>query len=181
MARSRRHEWNDRYRDQVRHFWRGEQASLGPLATALAGSADLFAHRHRPLTRSINFITAHDGFTLADLVSHAHKHNAANGEANRDGTDANYAWNNGVEGPTDDPEILALRAQQERNFITTTLLSQGVPMICHGDELGRTQGGNNNGYCQDNEITWIDWAESDAALLGFTSTVSALPGGLTPA
>ena len=177
-------EWNDRYRDQVRHFWRGEQASLGPLATALAGSADLFAHRHRPLTRSINFITAHDGFTLADLVSHAHKHNAANGEANRDGTDANYAWNNGVEGPTDDPAILARRAADARALLATLLLSRGTPMLTMGDECGRSQGGNNNAYAQDNPTAWLDWAGMDQDLIGFTAaliearqTCPALHGG----
>ncbi len=123
---------------------------------------------------SINFVTAHDGFTLRDLVSYNEKHNDANGEGNNDGESHNRSWNCGVEGPTDDRTINALRARQERNFLTTLLLSQGVPMICHGDELGRTQGGNNNGYCQDNEITWIDWAEADAELLEFTRAVSAL-------
>jgi glycogen operon protein len=123
---------------------------------------------------SVNFVTAHDGFTLRDLVSYKEKHNEANGEDNNDGESNNKSWNCGAEGPTDDPEINALRARQQRNFLTTTLLSQGVPMISHGDELGRTQGGNNNGYCQDNQITWIDWAHADTALLEFTQTVSAL-------
>ncbi|CAN5687571.1 glycogen debranching protein GlgX [soil metagenome] len=167
-------EWNGKYRDTVRDFWRGEDASLGEFASRLTGSADLYEHTGRRPVASINFVTAHDGFTLLDLVSYNEKHNDANGEGNNDGESNNQSWNCGVEGPTDDPEILALRARQQRNFITTTLLSQGVPMLCHGDELGRTQGGNNNGYCQDNEITWIDWAAVDTGLLEFTQSVSAL-------
>ena len=123
---------------------------------------------------SINFVIAHDGFTLRDLVSYNEKHNEANGEDNNDGESHNRSWNCGVEGPTDDANINALRARQQRNFLTTLLLSQGVPMICHGDELGRTQNGNNNGYCQDNELTWIDWANADSGLLEFTRVVSAL-------
>ena len=167
-------EWNGKYRDTVRDFWRGESASLGEFASRITGSADLYAHSGRRPVASINFVIAHDGFTLRDLVSYNEKHNEANGENNQDGESHNRSWNCGVEGPTDDPEILALRARQQRNFIATMLLSQGVPMICHGDELGRTQFGNNNGYCQDNEISWIDWSTADAALIEFTKQVSAL-------
>ncbi|WP_197383358.1 glycogen debranching protein GlgX [Mycolicibacterium mengxianglii] len=167
-------EWNGKYRDTVRDFWRGEDASLGEFASRITGSADLYEHTARRPVASINFVTAHDGFTLRDLVSYNDKHNEANGEDNNDGESHNRSWNCGVEGPTDDPEIVALRAQQQRNFLTTLLLSQGVPMICHGDELGRTQGGNNNGYCQDNEITWVDWETADQALLEFAGTVSML-------
>ena len=167
-------EWNGKYRDTVRDFWRGEAATLGEFAYRLTGSADLYEHTARRPVASVNFVTAHDGFTLRDLVSYNEKHNEANGEDNNDGESDNKSWNCGAEGPTDDPEINALRGRQQRNFLTTTLLSQGVPMISHGDELGRTQGGNNNGYCQDNEITWIDWAHADTALLEFTRTVSAL-------
>ena len=167
-------EWNGKYRDTVRDFWRGEDASLGEFASRLTGSADLYEHTARRPVASINFVTAHDGFTLRDLVSYNEKHNEANGEGNNDGESNNSSWNCGVEGETDDPEILALRAQQVRNFITTNILSQGVPMICHGDELGRTQGGNNNGYCQDNEMTWIDWSTADRSLIEFTQSVAAL-------
>jgi isoamylase len=167
-------EWNGKYRDTVRDFWRGEAATLDEFAYRLTGSADLYERTARRPVASVNFVTAHDGFTLRDLVSYNEKHNEANGEDNNDGESNNKSWNCGAEGPTDDPEINALRGRQQRNFLTTTLLSQGVPMILHGDELGRTQGGNNNGYCQDNEITWIDWAHADTALLEFTRTVSAL-------
>ena len=167
-------EWNGKYRDTVRDFWRSEPATLDEFAYRLTGSADLYEHTARRPVASINFVIAHDGFTLRDLVSYNEKHNDANGEGNNDGESHNRSWNCGVEGPTDDPEILALRNRQERNFLTTLLLSQGVPMICHGDELGRTQGGNNNGYCQDNEITWIDWAAADTELLDFTREVSEL-------
>ena len=167
-------EWNGKYRDTVRDFWRGEAATLAEFAYRLTGSADLYEHTTRRPVASVNFVTAHDGFTLRDLVSYNEKHNEANGEDNNDGESNNKSWNCGAEGPTDDPEINALRGRQQRNFLTTTLLSQGVPMISHGDELGRTQGGNNNGYCQDNEITWIDWAHADTALLEFTRAVSAL-------
>ena len=167
-------EWNGKYRDTVRDYWRGEAATLDEFAYRITGSADLYEHTSRRPVASINFVVAHDGFTLRDLVSYNEKHNEANGEDNNDGESHNRSWNCGVEGPTDDPEILALRAKQERNFLTTLLLSQGVPMICHGDELGRTQGGNNNGYCQDNEITWIDWGNADPELIEFTRTVSAL-------
>jgi isoamylase len=167
-------EWNGKYRDTVRDFWRGEAASLGEFASRLTGSADLYEHTARRPVASINFVTAHDGFTLRDLVSYNEKHNAANGEDNNDGESNNKSWNCGAEGPTTDPDIIALRDRQQRNFLATTLLSQGVPMICHGDELGRTQNGNNNGFCQDSELTWINWAEADTALIEFTSAVSAL-------
>ena len=167
-------EWNGKFRDTVRDYWRGEPATLDEFASRLTGSADLYEHTGRRPVASINFVTCHDGFTLRDLVSYNEKHNDANGEDNRDGESHNRSWNCGVEGPTDDAEINELRARQQRNFIATTMLSQGVPMICHGDELGRTQGGNNNGYCQDNEITWMHWDEADADLIEFTGTVSAL-------
>ena len=136
-------EWNGKYRDTVRDFWRGEPATLGEFASRLTGSSDLYSNNNRRPTASINFVTAHDGFTLNDLVSYNEKHNEANGEGGRDGESHNRSWNCGVEGPTDDPEINALRAQQRRNFLTTLLISQGTPMISHGDELGRTQNGNN--------------------------------------
>src|ERR1700730_7573841 len=148
-------EWNGKYRDNVRRFWKGEAATLGEFASRLTGSADLYEATARRPVASINFVTAHDGFTLRDLVSYNEKHNEANGEDNNDGESNNKSWNCGVEGPTDDAEINALRSHQQRNFLTTTLLSQGVPMISHGDELGRTQNGNNNGFCQDNELTWV--------------------------
>jgi isoamylase len=167
-------EWNGKYRDTVRDFWRGEPATLDEFAYRLTGSADLYEGTGRRPVASINFVTAHDGFTLRDLVSYNEKHNEANGEDNNDGESHNRSWNCGVEGPTDDPEVDELRARQQRNFIATLLLSQGVPMICHGDELGRSQGGNNNGFCQDNEITWIDWQQADETLLDFTRAVSAL-------
>ncbi|HEY5249013.1 MAG TPA: glycogen debranching protein GlgX [Dermatophilaceae bacterium] len=169
-------EWNGKYRDTVRDFWRGEAASLGELASRLTGSSDLYEHSASSPIASINFVTAHDGFTLRDLVSYNDKHNAANGEGNKDGESQNRSWNCGIEGETDDPAINALRRQQQRNFLTTLLLSQGVPMIAHGDEIGRTQRGNNNVYCQDNEFSWIDWklAQSESQLLAFTSTVVSL-------
>ncbi|WP_251150864.1 glycogen debranching protein GlgX [Cellulosimicrobium sp. Marseille-Q4280] len=150
-------EWNGDYRDTVRDFWRGQSSTLPEFASRLTGSSDLYEHSGRKPIASINFVTAHDGFTLNDLVSYDHKHNEANGEDNKDGENHNRSWNCGVEGPTDDPEVRALRARQRRNFLTTLLLSQGVPMLAHGDEIARTQGGNNNGYCQDSEITWMDW------------------------
>ena len=161
-------EWNAEYRDTVRDYWRGEHASLPDLASRLTGSCDLYRADGRTPTASINFVTAHDGFTLRDLVSYDHKHNAANGEDNRDGSSHNRSWNCGVEGPTDDPEVLALRARQQRNMMATLLLSQGVPMLAHGDEIGRTQAGNNNVYCQDNELAWMNWASADQEMLGFT-------------
>jgi isoamylase len=150
-------EWNDRYRDTVRRFWRGDPGVLPELAARLAGSADLFDHRNRRPWASVNFVTAHDGFTLQDLVSYTEKHNEANGEQNQDGHDSNNGVNFGVEGPTDDPALRALRRRQRRNFLATLLLSQGTPMLLAGDEFGRTQGGNNNAYCQDNETSWLDW------------------------
>jgi isoamylase len=167
-------EWNGKYRDTVRDFWRGEDATIGEFAERITGSADLYQHSGRRPVASINFVTAHDGFTLNDLVSYNEKHNEANGEDNNDGESHNRSWNCGVEGETDDPEVLALRAQQRRNFIATLMLSQGVPMLLHGDELGRSQGGNNNGYCQDSELTWIDWADIDEGLLEFTKLVTKL-------
>ncbi|WKD57398.1 Glycogen debranching enzyme [Corynebacterium capitovis DSM 44611] len=156
-------EWNGKYRDTVRDFWRGEPSTLGEFASRLTGSSDLYQHNGRRPTASINFITAHDGFTLNDLVSYNEKHNEGNGEDNRDGESHNRSWNCGVEGPTDDPEIQQLRAQQRRNFLTTLLLSQGTPMISHGDEFARTQKGNNNAYCQDNELAWMNWDHLDIA------------------
>ncbi|MGE3509406.1 MAG: glycogen debranching protein GlgX [Vicinamibacterales bacterium] len=169
-------EWNGRYRDTVRRFWRGEGGTVSELATRLSGSNDLYASSGRRPYASINFVTAHDGFTLADLVSYNEKHNEANLEENRDGENHNLSWNCGVEGPTDDPAVLALRARQIRNFLATLLLSQGVPMISHGDELGRSQQGNNNAYCQDNEISWIDWRLTDEqrALFEFTAQLVRL-------
>jgi glycogen operon protein len=167
-------EWNGKYRDTVRDFWRGEPATLGEFAGRITGSPDLYEHSSRRPVASINFVTAHDGFTLRDLVSYNEKHNEANGEGNRDGESHNRSWNCGVEGDTDDLEILELRAQQRRNFLATTFLSQGVPMLLHGDETGRTQRGNNNGYCQDNDITWLDWSEVDEDLVDFTARVSQL-------
>jgi isoamylase len=163
-------EWNGKYRDTIRDFWRGQPATLPEFGSRLTGSSDLYQQDSRRPVASVNFVTAHDGFTLTDLVSYDHKHNEANGEDNRDGSDDNRSWNCGVEGPTDDPAILALRARQKRNFLTTLLLSQGVPMLLAGDEMGRTQQGNNNAYCQDNEISWVDWAvrdESDQQLLDY--------------
>jgi isoamylase len=167
-------EWNGKYRDTVRDFWRGEPATLGEYASRLTGSADLYETSGRRPVASINFVIAHDGFTLNDLVSYNHKHNQANGEDNNDGESHNRSWNCGAEGPTDDPNVNALRARQKRNFLATLLLSQGVPMIAHGDELGRTQLGNNNTYCQDSELTWIHWQEADEALIEFTASVARL-------
>ncbi|WAC66792.1 glycogen debranching protein GlgX [Agrococcus sp. SL85] len=167
-------EWNGKYRDEVRDFWRGEPTALGEFASRLAGSADLYEHSGRRPVASINFVTAHDGFTLRDLVSYNEKHNDANGEDGNDGESHNRSYNYGVEGPTDDPEILATRSRQQRNFLATLLLSQGVPMILHGDELGRTQHGNNNTYAQDSEIAWIDWSAIDHPLIEFTAAVAKL-------
>ncbi|MEV5748842.1 glycogen debranching protein GlgX [Actinoallomurus sp. NPDC052308] len=165
-------EWNGKYRDSVRDFWRGQPA-LQEFASRLTGSSDLYADDGRRPLASINFVTCHDGFTLHDLVSYDRKHNEANGENNRDGTDDNRSWNHGVEGETDDPEINALRARQQRNLIATLFLSQGVPMLSHGDELNRTQHGNNNAYCQDNELAWASW-DGDQDLVDFVRTVSEL-------
>ncbi|WP_340539279.1 glycogen debranching protein GlgX [Nocardioides sp. GXZ039] len=166
-------EWNGAYRDVVRDFWRGEPA-LGEFASRVAGSSDLYEHSGRRPVASINFVTAHDGFTMRDLVSYNEKHNEANGEDGRDGESHNRSYNHGVEGPTDDPEILAQRARAQRNLIATLLLSQGVPMLLHGDEFGRTQGGNNNTYAQDSEIAWMDWVDVDKPLMEFTAAVIAL-------
>jgi glycogen operon protein len=166
-------EWNGAYRDTVRDFWRGEP-NLGEFASRLAGSSDLYEQSGRRPYASINFVTAHDGFTLHDLVSYDEKHNEANGEDNNDGESHNRSWNHGVEGPTDDPEVLAFRAREQRNFLATLLLSQGVPMIAHGDELGRTQQGNNNTYAQDSEISWVDWEHADLPLVEFTAAVARL-------
>ncbi|MEU8233921.1 glycogen debranching protein GlgX [Actinoplanes sp. NPDC048967] len=166
-------EWNGKYRDTVRDFWRGEPATLAEFASRITGSADLYQDDGRKPFHSINFVTAHDGFTLNDLVSYNDKHNEANGEENRDGESHNRSWNCGTEGPTDDQQVLQLRAKQRRNFLATLMLSQGVPMISHGDELGRTQQGNNNAYCQDNEISWIDWDNADETLLEFTRKLTA--------
>jgi len=169
-------EWNGKYRDTVRDFWRGEPSTLGEFASRLSGSSDLYEHTGRAPIASVNFVTAHDGFTLADLVSFHEKRNEANGEDNRDGESWNRSWNCGAEGPTDDPAINALRGRQQRNFLTTLLLSQGVPMIAHGDELGRTQQGNNNVYCQDNELSWVNWEldETRTELLEFTQRLVRL-------
>ena len=150
-------EWNGKYRDTVRRFWKGDGGLIGEFAYRFSGSSDLYGTSGRQPYASINFVTAHDGFTLRDLVSYDQKHNEANGDENRDGTEDNLSWNCGVEGPSDDEAVNELRDQQKRNFLATLLLSQGVPMICGGDELGRTQQGNNNAYCQDNEISWYQW------------------------
>jgi isoamylase len=167
-------EWNGKYRDVVRDFWRGDNAALPEFASRITGSSDLYQADGRHPSASINFVTAHDGFTLADLVSYNDKHNEANGEGNGDGESHNRSWNCGAEGPTDDPEVRALRRRQQRNFLATMFLSQGVPMILGGDEMGRTQGGNNNAYCQDNEISWIDWSlkEENADLVALTSSLA---------
>jgi isoamylase len=160
-------EWNGRYRDTVRDYWRGADSTLADFAYRLTGSSDLYGRTGRRPYASVNFVTAHDGFTLTDLVSYDHKHNEANGEDNRDGTDDNRSWNSGAEGPTDDPEVGAIRERRRRALMTTLLLSQGVPMIRHGDEIGHSQDGNNNAYCQDNELSWLDWEHADADFLAF--------------
>ncbi len=169
-------EWNGKYRDAVRDFWRGQPDTLPEFASRLTGSSDLYETSGRRPVASINFVTCHDGFTLADLVSYDSKHNAANGEDNRDGTDDNRSWNCGVEGPAEDPSILELRARQQRNFLVTLFLSQGIPMLLAGDEIGRTQAGNNNAYCQDNELSWVDWSRAAAErdLLDFTRQLARL-------
>jgi isoamylase len=169
-------EWNGKYRDTVRDFWRGEPSTLAEFASRLTGSSDLYETSGRRPVASINFVTCHDGFPLADLVSYNGKHNEGNGEENRDGTDDNRSWNCGVEGPAEDPAIVELRARQQRNFLTTLFLSQGVPMLASGDEIGRTQGGNNNAYCQDNEVSWVDWsrAAGERDLLEFTQRLAEL-------
>jgi glycogen operon protein len=167
-------EWNGKYRDSMRAFWRSQPVGLGEFANRFCGSADLYSQARRRPTASVNLVTVHDGFTLRDLVSYNAKHNEANGEANRDGTDDNSSWNCGAEGPTADPQILALRARQSRALLTTLLLSFGIPMLLGGDELGRTQQGNNNAYCQDHELTWYDWSAADAELVAFTRQLLAL-------
>ncbi|MET0577477.1 MAG: glycogen debranching protein GlgX, partial [Ilumatobacteraceae bacterium] len=167
-------EWNGRYRDTVRDYWRGADRTLGDFAYRLTGSSDLYGRTGRRPYASINFVTAHDGFTLADLVSYDHKHNEANGEENRDGEDHNRSWNSGVEGPTDDRAVLELRDRRRRALLATLLLSQGVPMIRAGDEIGHTQHGNNNAYCQDNDISWLQWPDADRQLFEFCRSVIAL-------
>jgi len=166
-------EWNGMYRDCIRDYWRGAESMLAEFAGRFTGSADLYKDDRYP-TASINFVTAHDGFTLRDLVSYNEKHNEANGEENRDGESHNRSWNCGVEGDTDDEKVLRLRRQQMRNFIATLFLSQGVPMLLAGDEIGRTQKGNNNAYCQDNEISWLDWKNADKEMLAFTKKMIRL-------
>ena len=169
-------EWNGAYRDAVRRFVRGDAGLVGMVASRIAGSSDLYAHDHRLPCNSINFVTCHDGFTLHDLVSYDTKHNEANGEDNRDGSDDNLSWNCGVEGPTTDAAVMALRRRQAKNLLAVLLLSRGVPMLCAGDEVLRTQGGNNNAYCQDNELSWFDWSrlESQREMLNFTREMIAL-------
>jgi len=167
-------EWNDRFRDVVRSFWKGDEGMLPEIATRITGSADKFAWGGRRPWSSVNFVTAHDGFTLNDVVSYDDKHNEKNGEDNRDGTDNNHSWNHGVEGPTDDDEIRTLRERQKRNILATLMLSQGLPMLVAGDEFGRTQNGNNNAYCQDNEISWVGWGHDEAgtALIRFMRKIA---------
>ncbi|MFN8051544.1 MAG: glycogen debranching protein GlgX [Acidimicrobiales bacterium] len=167
-------EWNGRYRDDVRDFWRAQPGTIGDLALRLTGSGDIYSSNRRSPTASVNFVTAHDGFTLADLTAYNEKHNEANGEDNNDGETDNRSWNCGVEGPTDDPDVNALRDRQRRNLLGTLLLSAGVPMILGGDEIGRTQQGNNNAYCHDDELSWYDWEHADEHLLSFTKTAIAL-------
>ena len=165
-------EWNGKYRDTVRDFWRGEPSTLGEFASRITGSSDLYEKDGRRPVASVNFVTAHDGFTLRDLVSYNEKHNDANGEGNKDGENHNRSWNSGAEGDTADEAVLAIRARQQRNFLATVLLSQGIPMILHGDEIGRTQRGNNNVYAQDNELAWMSWESADPDLLAFTSRLT---------
>jgi glycogen operon protein len=167
-------EWNGKYRDAIRRYWKGDEWQVAELGYRLTGSSDLYEQGGRRPSASINFVTAHDGFTLADLVSYSDKHNEANEEGNRDGTDDNASWNCGEEGPTDNAEVIALRERQMRNVLATLFLSQGIPMLCGGDEVARTQGGNNNAYCQDNAISWLDWEAQDVALLELTRRLIAL-------
>jgi glycogen operon protein len=166
-------EWNGKYRDTLRDYWRGEPQTLGEFASRLTGSSDLYEDDGRRPTASVNFVTAHDGFTLNDLVSYNEKHNEANGEGGADGDNNNRSWNSGAEGSTDDPAVLETRARQRRNFVASLFLSQGIPMLLAGDEIGRTQRGNNNAYCQDNELSWLDWNHQDGALLAFTQRLIA--------
>ena len=170
-------EWNGRYRDTVRDFWRGKPATLGEFASRLTGSSDLYQADTRHPGASVNFVTAHDGFTLRNLVSYNEKHNDANGEGGADGESYNRSWNCGAEGDTDDQAVLGLRRKQQRNFLATLLLSQGATMLLGGDESGRSQRGNNNAYCQDNEISWHDWGRIDEELLGFTRHLITLAAG----
>jgi len=169
-------EWNGRYRDTIRRYWKGDGGQVAELANRLSGSSDLYETSGRRPYASVNFVTAHDGFTLEDLVSYNQKHNEANGEQNRDGTDDNLSWNCGAEGPINNPRLVELRERQKRNMLVTLLLSQGIPMICGGDEIGRTQRGNNNGYCQDSDISWFDWklSKTQQALFDFTKSLIAL-------
>ena len=167
-------EWNGKYRDKCRDFWRGSDDTMAEFASRFTGSSDLFQWNGRPPQASINFVTCHDGFTLTDLVSYNQKHNEANGENNQDGDNTNRSWNCGAEGPTADPVIKALRLRQRRNFIATLMISQGVPMMLGGDEIGRTQRGNNNAYCQDNEVSWLDWSSADTEFLEFTRAMIGL-------
>jgi glycogen operon protein len=167
-------EWNDRFRDDVRAFWLTGESGIGALAQRLAGSSEIFRHEGRSPSASVNFITAHDGFTLRDLVSYQNKHNEANGEQNRDGHGRNLSCNCGVEGDTDDPYIMERRRRLQRALLTTLFAAQGVPMLQGGDELGRTQGGNNNAYCQDNALTWLDWPNADPSLIEYTAGLIAL-------
>src|SRR5205807_1357297 len=169
-------EWNGKFRDTVRDFWRGESATLGDLGYRLTGSADLYETSGRRPYNSVNFVTVHDGFTLEDLVSYNEKHNEANGDDNEDGESHNRSWNCGVEGTTDDAEVLELRARQKRNLLATLFLSQGVPLLLGGDEMGRTQGGNNNAYCQDNQTSWFDWslAEKNQHLVSLVAWLTEL-------
>jgi glycogen debranching enzyme len=173
-------EWNDRFRDTTRAFWLGGDCSRGEFALRLAGSSDLFQRRHRSPLESVNYVVSHDGFTLADLVSYDIRRNQANGEDNRDGTANNLSWNCGFEGPTTDPEVQRLRERLKRALLATVLLAQGTPMLAAGDELGHSQGGNNNPYCQDNPITWIDWSKADQTLIDFTAHMLALRKRLLP-
>ncbi len=173
-------EWNDKFRDTMRAFWLGGDCTRGEFALRFAGSSDLFQARRRPPSESVNYVVSHDGFTLADLLSYDLRHNEANLEGNRDGHGHNLSWNCGHEGPTDDPEVLALRARLQRALLATTLLAQGTPMLCAGDELGRTQRGNNNAYCQDNAISWLDWSTADESLIEFTAHVIDLRRRLLP-
>jgi glycogen operon protein len=164
-------EWNDTYRDEVRGFWRGEDGKIGALAGKVAGSAEIYDVAGRKPSHGVNFLAVHDGFTLADLVTYAEKHNEANGEENRDGHNNNHSWNCGVEGPTDDPEVNQLRRRDGRALLATLYASRGIPLIQQGDEMGRTQQGNNNAYAQDNEITWVDWERADGALVDYVAAL----------
>lgn len=167
-------EWNGRYRDVTRDYWRGQPGTLAEFASRFSGSADIYQGKNRHPQASVNFVTAHDGFTLVDLVSYEHKHNDANGEGNRDGTDDNRSWNGGIEGPSDDPTVTEIRNRQRRNLLATLMLSQGVPLLLAGDELGRTQGGNNNAYCQDNRTSWVDWLGKDQEMHEFVKVLLKL-------